>query len=94
MADGDLPAPAHGMVLTALLIVADQDRSRAFYQDVLGAKVVLERDPCILQFHNSWTADARSAATSATRTATSSRSARALDSGDHDSALQSGDDLR
>jgi lactoylglutathione lyase len=54
MADGDPPAPAHGMVLTALLIVADQDRSRAFYKDVLGAKVVLERDPCILQFHNSW----------------------------------------
>jgi catechol 2,3-dioxygenase-like lactoylglutathione lyase family enzyme len=54
MADDDLPAPAQGMVLTVLLIVADQDRSRAFYQDVLGAKVVLERDPCILRFSNSW----------------------------------------
>jgi catechol 2,3-dioxygenase-like lactoylglutathione lyase family enzyme len=53
MAD-DLPAPTEGMVLTVLLIVADQDRSRAFYQGVLGAKVVLERDPCILRFHNSW----------------------------------------
>jgi catechol 2,3-dioxygenase-like lactoylglutathione lyase family enzyme len=54
MADDDFPAPAHGMVLTVLLIVADQDRSRAFYQDVLAAEVVLERDPCILRFHNSW----------------------------------------
>jgi catechol 2,3-dioxygenase-like lactoylglutathione lyase family enzyme len=54
MADDDLPASARGMVLTVLLIVADQDRSPAFYQGVLGAKVVLERDPCILRFHNSW----------------------------------------
>lgn len=54
MTDDDLPAPTQGMVLTVLLIVADQDRSRAFYQDVLGAKVVLERDPAILRFHNSW----------------------------------------
>ena len=44
--------PAEDMVLTVLLIVADQDRSRAFYHDVLGAEVVLERDPCILRFHN------------------------------------------
>jgi lactoylglutathione lyase len=41
------------MILTVLLIVADQDRSRAFYRDVLGAEVVMERDPCILRFHNS-----------------------------------------
>lgn len=45
--------PAEDIVLTVLLIVADQDRSRAFYHDVLGAEVVLERDPCILRFHNS-----------------------------------------
>ncbi len=50
----DFPAPTEGMVLTVLLIVGDQDRSRAFYHDVLGATVVLERDPCILRFHNSW----------------------------------------
>lgn len=52
--DNDFPAPREGMVLTVLLIVGDQDRSRAFYRGVLGAKVVLERDPCILRFHNSW----------------------------------------
>ena len=40
--------------LTVLLIVEDQDRTRAFYEQVLGATVVRERDPVILQFHNSW----------------------------------------
>lgn len=44
--------PEDGTFLTVLLIVRDQDRSRAFYRDVLGAEVVLERDPCILRFHN------------------------------------------
>jgi catechol 2,3-dioxygenase-like lactoylglutathione lyase family enzyme len=39
--------------LTHLLIVEDQDRTRAFYQQVLGATVIRERDPVILQFHNS-----------------------------------------
>jgi catechol 2,3-dioxygenase-like lactoylglutathione lyase family enzyme len=42
-----------GTYLTVLLIVRDQERSRAFYRDVLGAEVVMERDPCILRFHNS-----------------------------------------
>ena len=42
-----------GTYLTMLLIVRDQDRSRAFYRDVLGAEVLMERDPCILRFHNS-----------------------------------------
>jgi catechol 2,3-dioxygenase-like lactoylglutathione lyase family enzyme len=50
----DFPAPKEGMVLTFLLIVQDIDRSRTFYQDVLGAKVVRERDPCIMRFWNSW----------------------------------------
>jgi catechol 2,3-dioxygenase-like lactoylglutathione lyase family enzyme len=41
------------MALTVLLIVEDQDRTRAFYEQVLGARVVRERDPVILKFHNS-----------------------------------------
>jgi catechol 2,3-dioxygenase-like lactoylglutathione lyase family enzyme len=40
------------MSLTVLLIVQDQDRSRAFYEQVLDAEVLRERDPVILQFHN------------------------------------------
>jgi lactoylglutathione lyase len=48
------PAPETGLLLTHLLIVADQDRSRAFYSNVLGAEVVRERDPAVLRLSNSW----------------------------------------
>jgi catechol 2,3-dioxygenase-like lactoylglutathione lyase family enzyme len=54
MANPEFPAPDKGMVLTFLLIVEDQDRSRDFYTKILGAEVVMERDPVMLQFHNSW----------------------------------------
>jgi catechol 2,3-dioxygenase-like lactoylglutathione lyase family enzyme len=50
----DFPAPQSGFVITHFLVVADQDRSREFYQSVFGATVVLERDPVILQIANSW----------------------------------------
>lgn len=48
------PAPSEGFVLTHLLIVADQDRSREFYRKVLGAEVIRERDPVVLRVSNSW----------------------------------------
>ena len=54
MADMDFPAPAEGFVLTHFLVVADQDRSRRWYERVLGAKTVLERDPVIMKVANSW----------------------------------------
>jgi len=54
MADTEFPAPQTGFVLTHFLVVADQDRSREFYQSVFGATVVLERDPVILKIANSW----------------------------------------
>jgi catechol 2,3-dioxygenase-like lactoylglutathione lyase family enzyme len=50
----DYLEPENGAVLTHLLIVRDVDRSREFYQRVLGATVVRERNPGILQFHNSY----------------------------------------
>jgi catechol 2,3-dioxygenase-like lactoylglutathione lyase family enzyme len=52
--NSDFPAPNEGFVLTYFLVVADQDRSREFYCKLLGAKVVLERDPVILKVANSW----------------------------------------
>src|SRR5271154_6599622 len=52
--DKDFPAPKEGFVVTHLLIVADQDRSREFYTKVLGAKVVSEKDPVILRLSNTW----------------------------------------
>jgi catechol 2,3-dioxygenase-like lactoylglutathione lyase family enzyme len=54
MADMDFPAPAEGFVLTHFLVVADQDRSRRWYEEVLGAQTVLERDPVIMKVANSW----------------------------------------
>ena len=38
--------------LTVLMIVNNQDRSRDFYHDVLGAEIVRDRDPVILRFHH------------------------------------------
>ena len=54
MTDNEFPAPQSGFVVTHFLVVADQDRSRDFYQSVFGATVVLERDPVILKIANSW----------------------------------------
>jgi lactoylglutathione lyase len=54
MTDMDFPAPAEGFVLTHFLVVADQDLSRRWYEQVLGAKTVLERDPVIMKVANSW----------------------------------------
>ncbi len=50
----DYFVPESGAVLTHLLIVGDVDRSREFYQRVLGADVIRERQPCVLHFHNSY----------------------------------------
>jgi lactoylglutathione lyase len=54
MTNSDFPAPHSGFVVTHFLVVSDQDRSREFYRSVFGATVVLERDPVILKFANSW----------------------------------------
>jgi len=40
------------MSLTVLMIVNNQDRSRDFYHDVIGAEIVRDRDPAILRFGN------------------------------------------
>ncbi|TVZ77333.1 MULTISPECIES: VOC family protein [unclassified Streptomyces] len=50
----DLPAPAEGLVLTHFLTVSDVPRSRAFYADVLGGRVVMDENPCIVRVANSW----------------------------------------
>ena len=42
------------MIITHFLVVRDQDTSREWYHDVLGAEVVYKRDPVILKFHNGW----------------------------------------
>lgn len=54
MATSDFPAPDEGFVVTHFLVVADQNRSRQWYQDEFGAKVVMERDPVMLKLASSW----------------------------------------
>jgi hypothetical protein len=42
----DFPAPKEGFVITHVLVVADQDRSRRFYRSLLGGNpLVLENLP-------------------------------------------------
>jgi len=50
----DFPAPKEGFVITYVLVVADQDRSREFYRSLLGGQVVLEGDPTIIKVANTW----------------------------------------
>ena len=54
MSTDDFPSPDAGFVLTHFLVVSDQDRSREFYQSLLGGKVLVERDPVIMKVANSW----------------------------------------
>jgi catechol 2,3-dioxygenase-like lactoylglutathione lyase family enzyme len=48
--------PTDGMELTHLLVVADLDRSRVFYRDVLGAELTREYGgtSAVLRFLDSW----------------------------------------
>jgi lactoylglutathione lyase len=48
------PAPSDGILITHLLIVTDQDRSRDFYSRVLEGQVIRERDPAVVRLSNSW----------------------------------------
>lgn len=48
-----LPKP-DDFLITHFLVVSDQDRSRDFYVNVLGAEIAVERDPVILKVANSW----------------------------------------
>jgi catechol 2,3-dioxygenase-like lactoylglutathione lyase family enzyme len=49
-------SPIEGVELTHILVVADLDRARSFYRDVLGATVYREYGgtSCVLQFQGSW----------------------------------------
>ena len=50
----DAPVPEEGFLVTHFLTVEDQARSRAFYAEVLGGKVLTEENPCIIKLANSW----------------------------------------
>ncbi|WP_433192881.1 VOC family protein [Nocardia sp. CA-107356] len=50
----DLPYPEQGLFLTHFLSVRDVARSRDFYAEIFGGRVVLEENPAIVQVANSW----------------------------------------
>jgi hypothetical protein len=50
----NIPAPTEGILVTHFIIVRSIARSRAFYSEVLGGKVVQEENPCIVKLANSW----------------------------------------
>jgi catechol 2,3-dioxygenase-like lactoylglutathione lyase family enzyme len=50
----NLPAPSEGFLVTHFITVRSVARSRAFYTEVLGGRVVLEENPCIIKLSNSW----------------------------------------
>ena len=54
MTDPDFPAPAEGFVLTHFAVVSDQDRSREWYERVLGARTLNPRNPVIMKVANGW----------------------------------------
>ncbi|MFQ6392544.1 VOC family protein [Nocardia sp. KC 131] len=50
----DLPFPEQGLLLTHFLTVRDVARSRDFYAEIFGGRVVLEENPAIVKVANSW----------------------------------------
>lgn len=48
--------PTEGMELTHILVVTDMEKSKAFYRDILGAKIYREYggNSCVLDFQRSW----------------------------------------
>ena len=48
------PDPGAGIVATHFIVAADVARSRSFYVDVLGGEAVVEGEPSIVRFADSW----------------------------------------
>ena len=50
----EAPVPQEGFFVTHFLTVRDQAKSRAFYEGILGGKVIAPENPCIIKLANSW----------------------------------------
>jgi catechol 2,3-dioxygenase-like lactoylglutathione lyase family enzyme len=50
----ELPPPTEGIALAHFIVSADVERSRRFYTEVLGGRVVFGPEPTYVQLSNSW----------------------------------------
>jgi catechol 2,3-dioxygenase-like lactoylglutathione lyase family enzyme len=50
----EFPAPTAGFVATHFIVVADVERSRRFYTEVLGGEMVRSGEPVYVALANSW----------------------------------------
>jgi catechol 2,3-dioxygenase-like lactoylglutathione lyase family enzyme len=50
----EFPAPTAGFVATHFIVVADVERSRRFYTEVLGGESVRSGEPAYVALANSW----------------------------------------
>ena len=50
----ELPPPPEGIALAHFIVSADVERSRRFYTEVLGGRVVFGPEPTYVQLSNSW----------------------------------------
>jgi catechol 2,3-dioxygenase-like lactoylglutathione lyase family enzyme len=50
----ELPQPPEGIVLAHFIVSADVERSRRFYTEVLGGRVVFGPEPTYVSLSNSW----------------------------------------
>jgi hypothetical protein len=50
----ELPPPPEGIVLTHFIVSDDVERSRRFYTEVLGGRVVFPGEPVNVALSNSW----------------------------------------
>ena len=50
----ELPSPPVGMVLTHFIVSDDVERSRRFYTEVLGGRVLFSGTPTVVALSNSW----------------------------------------
>jgi hypothetical protein len=48
----NLPTPTDSFLVTQFITVRSVARSRAFYSEVLGGRVVLEENPCMVKLSN------------------------------------------
>jgi len=50
----ELPPPPEGILVTHFIVSDDVERSRRFYTEVLGGRVVLLEEPTVVALSNGW----------------------------------------